>query len=578
MDARTVPQLLRNAAAEHGDRTALRQPAGKQVQTWTWNEYLAGAEEIAAGLQAIGIGKGDHVAICSETTAWFYLVDQGILMNGSVSAALYPSYPPDELVATVARADAKALFVENPKMLAKLKGAAVSQIILMSGEAEGYLTLAQLRAHGRFAADVAPEDNAILYLTSGATGDPKMVMTTHGSLAANVNMAPGVVPLGPDDCTVAFLPSAHIAQRFGVELMLIRTGTMVAFAENLSRLPNEMKAVRPTFLLAPPRVWERIYTSIRTEVLKKPAIAQKVFFASLGLGLAAARYKHAGKPVPWRISAPLQLASMLIFSKVRERLGGRLRLAVSGAAPLSADLMAFYDAIGIPLIEAFGLTEGGVATINPVHAPRPGSIGKALPGVEFSVSEAGELLIKSPALSSGYYKDPEATAELFAGGWLHTGDIGTIDPEGYIHITGRRKELIVSSNGKKIFPARVEAQFNFEPLINQILLAGDRLPHLVALISVHSAVAQALPGASASQRPHEDPVVQAEVQKIVARINKQLAPFEQVRRFRIVHREFSIEHGEVTATLKVRRKQVMENFRAELDALYNLSASGRGGE
>ena len=578
MDASTVPQLLRNAAAQHGDRIALRQPSGKNVQTWTWNQYLAAAEEIAAGLHSLGIGKGDHVAICSETTAEFYLVDQGILMNGSVSAALYPSYPPEELLATVGRADAKILFVENAKMLAKVKAAPVSHIILMEGTAEGYLSLADLRTHGRFAADVAAADNAILYLTSGATGDPKMVMTTQGSLARNVNMAPGVVPLGPEDCTVAFLPSAHIAQRIGVELLPIRTGTMVSFAENLARLPNEIKAVRPTFFLAPPRVWERMYSSIRTEVLKKSPLAQKAFYGALALGLAAARYKHAGKAIPWRISAPLKLANKIIFSKIRERLGGRLRLAVSGAAPLGADLMEFYDAIGIPLIEAFGLTEGGVATINPVNAPRPGSIGKVLPGVEFSVSEQGELLIKSPALSSGYYKDPEATAELFQGGWLHTGDIGTIDPEGYIHITGRSKELIVSSNGKKIFPARVESQFKFEPLINQILLAGDRLPHLVALITVHAAVAQTLPGVDAAKAPHQDPAVQAEVQKIVARINKQLAPFEQVKRFRILHREFSIEHGEVTATMKIRRKQVMENFRTELDALYNLSASGRGGE
>ncbi|MCU1327599.1 MAG: AMP-dependent synthetase and ligase [Bryobacterales bacterium] len=578
MIAQTVPQLLRDAAAKHGDRVALRQPSGKQVDTWTWNQYLQAAEEIAAGLQSIGIGKGDHVAICSETTAEFYLIDQGILMNGSVAAALYPSYPAEELVSTVARADARALFVENPKMLAKMKAAPVSDIILMSGEAEGYLTLAQLRTHGRYAAEVGPQDNAILYLTSGATGDPKMVMTTHGSLAANVNMAPTVVPLGPEDATVAFLPSAHIAQRVGVELYPILTGTMVSFAESLAKLPNEIKAVRPTFFLAPPRVWERIYSSIRTEILKKPAIVQKAFFGGLGLGLAAAKYRRAGKPVPWRIRAPLALASKLIFAKVRERLGGRLRLAVSGAAPLGADLMEFYEAIGMPLIEAFGLTEGGVATVNPIDAPRPGSIGKVLPGTEVKLSGDGELLIKSPALSSGYYKDPAATAELFQDGWLRTGDIATIDSEGYVYITGRSKELIVSSNGKKIFPARVEAQFKFEPLINQILLAGDRLPHLVALITVHPAIAQTLPGASASAPVHEDPVVLKEVQTIVARINKQLAPFEQVKRFRILSRELSIEHGEVTATMKIRRRQVMENFKTELDALYKLSASGRGGE
>jgi long-chain acyl-CoA synthetase len=577
--ATTVPQLLRNAAQLHGERMALRQPRGKTVQTWTWNEYLQAAEEIAAGLRALGIGHGDHVAVCSETRAEFYLLDQGILMNGSVCGALYPSYPPDELKKTIANADARVLFVEDPKMLAKLSDAPVERVILMTGTAEGVTTLEDLRKHGRFAAEVAPEDNAILYLTSGATGEPRMVMVTHGSLAANVNMAPKVVPLNENDITVAFLPSAHIAQRLGVELLPIRTGTAVSFAESLAKLPGELKSVRPTFFLAPPRVWERMYTSIRAEVLKKPALAQKAFYAALGLGLGAAKYKHAGKPVPWRIRWPLHLANRLIFDRIRERLGGRLTLPVSGAAPLGADLMEFYDAIGIPLIEAYGLTEGGVASINPINAPRPGSIGKALDDVQFRLSEEGELLIKSPCLAKGYYKDPETTAEVLRDGWLHTGDIGSIDENGYIYITGRKKELIVSSNGKKIFPARVEALYKFEPLINQVLLAGDRLPHLVALFTIHPNVAETLPGAKESGGLlHEAESVVKEVQAIVTRVNKQLAPFEQVKRFRILHREFSIENGEVTATLKVRRKQVMENFRAELDSLYQLSASGRGGE
>ena len=576
----TIPQLLRHAAQQYGDRLALRQPLGKEVQTWTWRQYLQAAEEIAGGLLALGIGSGDHVALCSETRAEFYLADQGILTNGSVAAALYPSYPPEELKGTMARADAKALFVEDPKMFAKLKDAPVEHIILLTGEAEGAISLERLRGHGRHTADVAPGDNAILYLTSGETGEPKMVMVTHGALIANLNMGPAVLPLSPDDITVAFLPSAHIAQRVVVELLPILSGSTVSFAESLSRLPGEIKAVRPTFFLAPPRVWERIYTSIRTEVLKKSPLAQKAFFGGVALGLGAAKYKRRGKSVPWRIGLPLHFAHKAIFSKIRERFGGRLRVAASGAAPLGADLAEFYEAVGMPLIEGYGLTEGGVTALNPLDAPMPGSIGRALPGVEFRVGEEeGELLIRAPCLSNGYYKDPEATAELLRDGWLHTGDIGTIDSEGYIYITGRKKELIVSSNGKKIFPGRVETLFKFEPLINQVVLAGDRLPHLVALFTIHIPVAETIAGAQESGVPlHEAPQVIAEVQKIVNRINKQLAPFEQVKRFRVVHREFAMEHGEVTATMKVRRKQVLENFRADLDALYHLSASGRGGE
>jgi long-chain acyl-CoA synthetase len=572
----TIPEVLRQTAGRYSDRLALRQPGKTGVQTWNWKQYLEAAEEIAAGLRHLGLGRGDHIAICSETRAEFYLVDQGILMNGSVAAALYPSYPPGELVRTIELAEAKALFVEDPKMLAALRHAPVGHFILMTGEAEGAISLDDLRGHGRYAAEISPEDNAILYLTSGATGDPKRVLVTHGAVTSNIAMGPHVIHLTPEDITVAFLPSAHIAQRVVVEMLPLLTGTPVSFAESLSKLPGELKAVRPTFFLAPPRVWERMYTSIRTEVAKKPPLAQKIFNAAVDLGRSAARLQREGKRVPFHMSFLLGIADRKIFAQIRQRLGGRLKGAISGAAPLSADLAEFYEAIGMPLIEGYGLTEGGVAALNPMDSPRPGSIGKALPGVEFRVGEEGELMLRSPALSKGYHNDPAATAELIENGWLHTGDIGTIDAEGYIRITGRKKELIVASNGKKIFPGRVETLFKFEPLISQLLLAGDRLPHLVALFTIQPSIAETIPGAAAPL--HESPPVIAEMDRIVKRINKQLAPFEQIKRFRILHRDFSIEHGEMTATMKVRRKQVMENFRAELEDLYQRSASGRGGE
>jgi len=579
----TIPDLLHDAASRHGHRLALRQPAGKEVHTWTWREYLEAAEEIAAGLRCLGLNKGDHIALCSETRAEFYLADQGILMNGSVAAALYPSYPASELMRTIAMAEAKALIVEDPATLVKLKDAPVAHFILLTGEAEGAISLKRLRELGRDAgfrpADLGPGDDAILYLTSGATGEPKMVMTTHGAIVANVMMGPAVLPLTPDDITIAFLPSAHIAQRVVVEMLPILSGTPVSFAESLHKLQPEIKGVRPTFFLAPPRVWERVYTSIRTEILKKPAITQKAFFAALGLGLAAAKYKRAGKKVPLRIRLPLDLAHRTIFSKIRERFGGRLKVAASGAAPLGADLAEFYEAIGMPLIEGYGLTEGGVAALNPLDAPRPGSIGKALPGVEFRTGDEGELLIRSACVSQGYYKDPAATAEVLRDCWLHTGDVGTIDADGYIFITGRKKELIVSSNGKKIFPSRVETMFKFEPLVSQVVLIGDGLPHMAALFTIHAPVAETIRGSNHPGIPlHESPEVLAEMQKIVARVNRQLAPFEQVKRFKILYRELTIEHGEVTATMKVRRKQVLENFKADVDALCQLSASGRGGE
>ena len=364
--AHTIPEVLRAAATRYPERLALRQPGKTGVQTWTWSQYLQAAEEIAAGLHALGIGRGDHVAICSETRAEFYLADQGILMNGSVAAALYPSYPPVELLRTIGLSEAKALFVEDAKTFAALRNAPVEHFILLTGEASDAVSLSDLRSHGRYAAEVTSADNAILYLTSGATGDPKRVMVTHGQLTANIQMGPDVIALTPDDMTIAFLPSAHIAQRVVVEMLPMLTGTPVSFAESLSKLPGELKSVKPTFFLAPPRVWERMYSSILTEVKKKPENAQKAFHAAVGLGRTAARRKREGKRVPWYMSLLLAVADRLIFAQIRERLGGRLRAGISGAAPLSADLAEFFEAIGMPLIEGYGLTEGGVAAFNPL--------------------------------------------------------------------------------------------------------------------------------------------------------------------------------------------------------------------
>ena len=269
----------------------------------------------------------------------------------------------------------------------------------------------------------------------------------------------------------------------------------------------------------------------------------------------------------------LGISRKLVFNKIRERLGGRLKVAASGAAPLSRDLAHFFEAIGLPLIEGYGLTEGGVVSLNPIDNPKPGTIGKALPGVEVRLADDSELLVKSPCLFSGYYKDPEATASVLKNGWLHTGDIAEIDHEGYITITGRKKELIVSSNGKKIYPARIESLFKMEPIVNQVLLIGDKQPYVTALITVNVAAAETLEGMSEFKgRPAEDIVkasaVTEEVDRSIKRINKQLAPFEQIRRFHILDREFSIDRGEMTPTMKVRRKQVIENYKHVVSDLY----------
>ena len=591
MHPRTLYQVLEESAAQFGDAPALHQPTTgpggqREYLTYSWNQYKTAAQEIAAGLRSIGIQKGDVVALNSETRLEFYLADLGILTAGSVAAALYPSYPPKDLIRTIQACGAKALFVEDAKILQALRDAPPMPRILLTGEAEGALSLAQLRERGRLAltedagymarlkAEVTPADFAILYLTSGATGDPKMALVTHAAVVANLDMGKMAFPLGPNDCTVAFLPSAHIAQRIVVELLPMRLGTPVSFSESLLKLPADIRAVRPTMLLAPPRMWERIYSTICTELRKRPAVARKAFYGALGMALAAANYKHQGKPVPARIRLPLKIADKLFFQKVRARLGGRLTLACSGAAPLSKELAEFYEAIGMPLVEGYGLTEGGVVAFNPPDRPKAGSIGTPLPGVELRIAEQdSELLVKTPCLFSQYFNDPQATAEVSRNGWLHTGDIAFIDDEGFVFITGRKKELIVSSTGKKIHPSRVENLFKFEPLISQIMLVGDRLPYLTALFTINPTVAETLKGMDAlhghptAEMAAAEPVLK-EIRKVVDRVNKQLAPFEQIRRYRVLGRDFSIEDGELTATMKVRRARVMENFRESIDELY----------
>jgi long-chain acyl-CoA synthetase len=565
--------VLEETARTLGNAAALHQPTGKgNYQTYTWIEYKRAAEEIACGLRQLGIGKGDTVALHSETRAEFYLADLGVLTNGSIAAALYTTYPFPDQARNVRASHAKAIFMEDPKSMQALLSAEGGEAlaglhwILLTGESENAITLRELRVKGRAAlkqdprafetirAEVRVEDPAILYLTSGATGEPKMGLVSHAALTTNIDMGQQVLPLTPADSTIAFLPSAHIAQRVAIELLPIRIGMPVWFSESLTKLPNEIKTIRPTFLLAPPRVWERVFASINTEVKKKSAAARKMFHGAVGLGAEVSRLREEGKPVPKTMRTLLKLADRLVFSKIRGRLGGRIRLAASGAAPLGKDLARFYAAIGIPLIEGYGLTEGGVVCLNPPNRPKSGSIGVKLPGVDLRLAEDGELLVKSPTLFSGYYNDPEATEAVLRDGWLYTGDIAEFDAEGYVYITGRKKELIVSSNGKKIYPARIEMLFKTEPIINQVVLIGDRLPYVTALVTVN--------GAEVADS------AEAEVRKAVARVNRKLAPFEQIRKYRILERDFSIENGELTPTMKVRRNRVLENHRELVSELY----------
>ena len=586
MVSRTLYELLEDTVARYGDKPALQQPTpDKKIKTWTWSEHLTAVDEIALGLDALGIQKGDVVAICSETRAEFYLMDMGIVAMGAIAAALYQSYPPKDLLKTIAASGARALVCENPKIYADLKSAPVDCFILLTGEAEGAVSFEELRSRGEvlrtqkperheeLISQVRPDDYAVLYLTSGATGEPKMVLMTHQAIASNIEMGKDVLPMTTDDITIAFLPSAHITQRVVCEFLPMLFGTPVYFSESLLKLPHEIQTIRPTMFVAPPRMWERVYASVCTEIRKKPAAVRKLFYGAVGMGVAAAKYRREGKRVPVHLRLPLAAAKKTLFAPILQRFGGRLRLPLSGGAPLGKDLAEFYEAIGMPLGEGYGLTEGGVVALNPIEAPRSGSIGKPLPGMEIRFAEDGELLVRSDCLFAHYYHDPDATAIVKRDGWLYTGDIGYQDEAGYLYVTSRKKELIVSSTGKKVFPAHVENLFKFEPLISQVVLVGDRLPFLTALFTIHTPVAETLNGMEKVKGESSDVIASAapvatEVQKIVSNVNKQLADFEKIRKFRILPRDFTIEAGELTATMKVRKQKVMENFSEQIASLY----------
>jgi long-chain acyl-CoA synthetase len=294
-------------------------------------------------------------------------------------------------------------------------------------------------------------------------------------------------------------------------------------------------------------------------VRKRPLVLRKVFHGALGLGLEGSRYRQEGKALPKWMARTLGAANKVVFSKIRERLGGRLRIAASGAAPLGKDLAEFFSAVGMPLIEGYGLTEAGILSFNPLDRPKSGSIGKLLPGVEMRIAEDGELQVRSPCVFMGYYRDEIATRSVLSeDGWFSTGDIGEVDQDGYWFITGRKKELIVSSAGKKIYPARIESLFKMEPVVSQVVLIGDKRPFITAILTVNSAHVDDENGAGREKA----------VKDVITRVNKQLADFERIRRFKVLDREFAIERGELTPTMKIRRAQVLENHKDLVSELY----------
>ena len=427
---------------------------------------------------------------------------------------------------------------------------------------------------------VAPSDLATIVYTSGTTGDPKGVMLSHANIVSNLLATIGWIGLEPGDVALSFLPLSHVFERL-VLFRFLYDGVTVYFAEALTTVARDLGQVRPTIMTGVPRVFEKVHAAILDVVGKMHGPRRALADWALAVGLETARLDLAGRPIPAIRRVQRGLADRLVLGKMRARMGGRLKFVVSGSAPLSTKVGEFFFSIGLPILEAYGLTETSPGiTGNPPDAPRLGTVGKPLPGVEVGIAPDGEILVRGPNVMQGYYQRPEATSEVLVDGWLRTGDIGELSPDGYLTITDRKKDLIVTSGGKKIAPQPLENQLKTDPLVAEAVLIGEQRKFPAALIVpdfarlVEWASRVGLPGTLSRDELVGRPEVQRLYQDILDRLNESLAQFERVKRFVVLPSEFTMERGELTPTMKVRRQVVEQRWKAAIDTLYEWPIRG----
>ena len=418
---------------------------------------------------------------------------------------------------------------------------------------------------------------ATIIYTSGTTGVPKGVMLTHANLLSNVRALQDVIPLTSDDVALSFLPLSHSFERLVLYRYLFH-GVTVAFAESLETIGRDLQAVRPTVMTGVPRVYEKIQRRILDNVAQAPPLRQRIFTWALGVGWTRALAELAHRPVSWHVALRDRLADRLVFSKIRARTGGRLRDVVSGSAPLGRETAQFFFSVGIAITEGYGLTETSpVLTVNPPAARRIGTVGKAIPGVTIRIAEDGEILARGPNIMQGYYQKPEATREVLRDGWFHTGDVGVLDADGYLTITDRKKDLIVTSGGKNVAPQPIEGLLKRDPLVAEAVLIGDRRRFIAALIAPNVTVVEQRLAAAGEAPPSLEqlvarPDVVALFQTVVDATNRDLSRFEQIKQFALLPVEFTIASGELTPTMKVRRRVIEERWRETIEALYGEDA------
>ena len=590
----TLAQMFWARVDRSGPKPAQQFKQGGVWKTLSWQELGAAVREVALGLIALGRQKDDAVGILSSSRAEWVQADFGIFSAGGRTIPVYPSYPPDLVRYIVNDAGIRTLIVEDPAQLAKVIEArpempGLDQVVVIQGY-EGkepwVLTWEALRRLGRdnedkLKADLAgrvadgrAEDIATIVYTSGTTGPPKGVLQTHGNHMAMLRSSEQTLRLQEGDVHLLFLPLAHSFGRLEAFAGVYR-GLTTAFAESIDKLAQNLPEVRPHFICSVPRVFEKVYASVMSRAEAGSPLKRRIFRWAVGVGAQVSRLKQARRPVPAPLALEYRLADTLVFSKLRAALGGRLRFAISGGAPLSKEIAEFFHAAGILILEGYGLTETCPAlTFNREDRFKFGSVGQAQPGVELKIAPDGEILGRGPNIAKGYFNKPDATAEVFLpDGWFATGDIGRIDEDGFLYITDRKKDLIVTSGGINIAPQNIENLLKGDPFISQAMVHGDKRPYPVALITLNPeevAKFARAQGILVTDRAAlvKHPKVVERVARIIETRNAGLQSYAKIKKFAILPEDFTIENGHLTPTLKVKRKIITEAHSELLDSLY----------
>ena len=583
-EKRTIERLWRDAVAAERTGPAYLVQDGDEWRPVSWAEAAERVASYANGLLSLGVRKGDAFSILGSSRVEWALFDFALGSVGAIGAAIYANSSAKDAGYILEHSESIGVLCEDETQRAKVESVRGQAPLLR--HVLTYADLEDLAARGRAYAAEHPnalreaseqieEDDLFTYIyTSGTTGPPKGCMISHRnyySMVAVVDDLPSFT--GPEDTMLLYLPLAHNFGRL-MHLSGAYVGYTIAFLPDPLQAAAALPAVKPTVFPSVPRVYEKVHGAVVAKFDAETGLKRKLIDWSLDVGRRVSAFRRAGEPVPRGLSVKHRIADRLVYSKVKERLGGRLRLAISGGAPLSAEIAEFFHSIDILLIEGYGLTECTTAASTNTHeAFRFGTVGRPLPGTEVRVAEDGELLIRSDTVFQGYYKDPEATAEVLdAEGWLRSGDIASIDEDGFITITDRKKDIIVTAGGKNVAPQNLENDLKASKFVSQAMVVGDRQPYVAALITLDPeslpawAAERGLPTDMATLAQTDE--VRALVQEIVDGVNAERSRYEQIKRFVILPRDFTMDDGELTPTLKLKRRVVAQHFDSELGELY----------